>query len=311
MYWSSRSAEVALGLAAGVASTAISHPLDLLKVRLQLQRQRTSRAFDLIKTLISAINADAVSVAARGNHRLPIAYYHLEQWYRGVAPNLVGNAAAWSLYFVFYAEFKDLLASRGDRSPSTAPTTSYFGASALAGITTSVITNPLWVLKTRILATPRGVTGSYVSMADAIRFILRDEGIATFWRGTIPSLFLVLQASIQFSIYDQLNDSLVTASATEASSSDLSSWQYIYASAVSKTASMCLLYPAQVLRTRLQAKSDVWEPKTIIGVCKSLWTNEGYLRGFYRGMGANMLRVLPSTCITFITYESVKSSVLH
>lgn len=191
MYWSSRRAEVALGLAAGVASTAISHPLDLLKVRLQLQRQRTSRVFDLIKTLISAINADAVSAAARGNHRLPIAYYHLQQWYRGVAPNLVGNAAAWSLYFVFYAEFKDLLASRGDRSPSTAPTTSYFGASALAGITTSVITNPLWVLKTRILATPRGVTGSYVSMADAIRFILRDEGIATFWRGTIPSLFLV------------------------------------------------------------------------------------------------------------------------
>ena len=34
------------------------------------------------------------------------------------------------------------------------------------------------------------------------------------------------------------------------------------------------------------------------------WSNEG-IRGFYRGLGTNMVRVLPGTCITFVVYENL------
>lgn len=37
--------------------------------------------------------------------------------------------------------------------------------------------------------------------------------------------------------------------------------------------------------------------------------NEG-LRGFYKGMGINIIRVLPGTCVTFGVYEAV-SKVLR
>jgi hypothetical protein len=29
------------------------------------------------------------------------------------------------------------------------------------------------------------------------------------------------------------------------------------------------------------------------------------VRGFYKGLGSNILRVLPATCVTFVVYESL------
>lgn len=31
---------------------------------------------------------------------------------------------------------------------------------------------------------------------------------------------------------------------------------------------------------------------------------EGF-RGFYRGLGTNLVRVLPGTCVTFVAYENI------
>lgn len=29
------------------------------------------------------------------------------------------------------------------------------------------------------------------------------------------------------------------------------------------------------------------------------------MRGFYRGLGTNLVRVLPGTCVTFVAYENL------
>lgn len=33
------------------------------------------------------------------------------------------------------------------------------------------------------------------------------------------------------------------------------------------------------------------------------WKNEG-IRGFYKGMSANLVRIIPGTCVTFVVYEN-------
>ncbi len=43
---------------------------------------------------------------------------------------------------------------------------------------------------------------------------------------------------------------------------------------------------------------------TIPATIKRTWVEEG-LRGFFRGMGANFVRVLPGTCVTFVVYENL------
>lgn len=309
--WTSRRDEFVSGLAAGVVTTTLTHPLDLMKIRLQLLRHHPSRTFELLRLVVSGVSNDAKAAASILSSKRPLMYYYIQQWYRGVGPNLLGNAAAWSIYFTLYAEYKHLLINYKGKNDGSgiggAGGVSFFGASALAGLTTSILTNPIWVLKTRILGSSRSGQSSYKSMTDGILRILREEGIATFWRGTVPSLFQVLQASIQFSLYDQFKAWSIANQDGVTTSADLSPFQYIYASATSKTVSMCLLYPTQVIRSRLQQQSSANRALSIGDVCGSLWHNEGYFKGFYRGMGANIIRVLPSTCITFLTYETVKN----
>ena len=43
---------------------------------------------------------------------------------------------------------------------------------------------------------------------------------------------------------------------------------------------------------------------TIPACIKKTWAEEG-VRGFYRGLGTNLVRVLPGTCVTFVVYENL------
>lgn len=43
---------------------------------------------------------------------------------------------------------------------------------------------------------------------------------------------------------------------------------------------------------------------TIPATISRTWTEEG-VRGFYRGLGTNLVRVLPGTCVTFVVYENI------
>lgn len=245
------------GLTSGFATTIVTHPLDVIKIRLQLSQ-------------------DSFATTLRNLHG---------QYYRGIMPNLIGNISAWGIYFALYGEFKRYI-------NTSTPSVNFFTASILSGVSTSILTNPIWVLKTRILG-----TNEYKSMLDGIQQMLHQEGVLSFWKGTIPSLFQVFQASLQITIYDNIkrhfniHDDLTT----------------IYASSTSKIISTLIMYPTQVVRARLQ---NSHAKTTITTVIQELYST-GRLRAFYRGLSANILRVVPATCITFVVYEKVKRQLTH
>ena len=112
------------------------------------------------------INQDA-KVAYKLNHK-PKAFNYLIQYYRGITPNLIGNISAWGIYFALYAEFKSKVKTNNT-------TMNYFASSVLAGLSTSIITNPLWVLKTRILGSSRNESNAYRSVTDGIRQMLAKK----------------------------------------------------------------------------------------------------------------------------------------
>lgn len=308
---SKRQVEVIAGVSAGFMTTLVSHPLDLIKVRLQLNQQSAKGPFGLLRLVVQDIHKSANQDYAKfleqqkPQHASPLikhikGIYILRTYYRGVGANLLGNITAWSVYFALYAEFKS-------RLPDTNFTLNYFGSSALAGISTSLLTNPIWVLKTRILGTPRNHENAYKSVIDGVLKIIQNEGISSFWRGCIPSMFLVFQASLQFTFYDHLKRVLSRLDTSAASF--LSPSEYILCSTLSKAMSSMLMYPTQVIRSRLQAYNTSGDKQTISLVCRQIWLHESKWRGFYKGMGTNMLRVLPATCVTFLSYEIVKNEL--
>jgi len=44
--------------------------------------------------------------------------------------------------------------------------------------------------------------------------------------------------------------------------------------------------------------------RTVLSTARHTWAHEG-ARGFYRGLGTNLVRVLPGTCVTFVVYENL------
>lgn len=114
MELSNRQIEAVSGLCAGFSTTMVTHPLDLVKVRLQLSPEKSRVPFDLLRDVVGRINELARARSAASAHRSSpsrLFLYTIGEYYRGITPNLLGNIAGWGLYFTLYAEFKSHLAA--------------------------------------------------------------------------------------------------------------------------------------------------------------------------------------------------------
>jgi solute carrier family 25 folate transporter 32 len=118
------------GFTAGAVSTLVLHPLDLLKTKLQVDESKNI-SVKLRKILPQIIKQDGI---------LGI--------YRGLTPNFVGATASWGLYFFWYSHLKDYHSSNEKDTKLSA--TQHLTASAGAGALTALLTNPIWVVKTRM-----------------------------------------------------------------------------------------------------------------------------------------------------------------
>ena len=247
--------------------------------------------------------------------------------YRGLTPNLLGNGTSWAAFFFFKSRMEQLLshvtASSTSSSSSLTPA-HYFVASGLAGVCVQVITNPLWVLKTRMLSSDRSAAGAYPSMWAGARHILREEGVAGFYRGLFVSLIGVSHGAVQFAVYEPLkrfvaatqnknddddnnnnnnnNDHGRRSSRRQLSNNETT----LIVSTVAKFVAGAVTYPYQVVRSRLQNyNADARFGRGIAGVSRQLWREDGG-RGFYRGVVPSVVRVMPATWVTFLVYENVK-----
>ncbi|KAI4229305.1 MAG: hypothetical protein L6R36_000957 [Xanthoria steineri] len=215
---------------------------------------------------------------------------------------MAGNSISWALYFLWYNRLKaGLQAYYGSGNGL-----SYYDfllASGVAGAMTAVCTNPIWVIKTRMLSTASRHPGAYQSISHGTQQIYRAEGVRGFYRGLIPSLFGVSHGALQFMAYEQFKR--CRTSQHERWGRKLSTIDYLWLSGVSKVFAGSVTYPYQVVRSRLQMYEAEQTYKGARDAIAQTWKQEGF-GGFYKGLGPNLVRVLPSTWITFLVYEKTK-----
>jgi len=178
-----------------------------------------------------------------------------------------------------------------------------------------VLTNPIWVIKTRMLSTSSRHPGAYTSVLDGTRQILRSDGLPGFYRGLVPSLFGVSHGALQFMAYEQLKryrgirgekcGGEGGSSKGPVGKRELSNTDYLLLSALAKVFAGVSTYPYQVVRARLQMYEAGATYTGVQDVVRQVWRREGS-RGFYKGLGPNIVRVLPSTCVTFLVYENTR-----
>jgi len=179
-----------------------------------------------------------------------------------------------------------------------------------AGASGTICTNPLWVVKTRFM-TQDVASGEprYRNTWDALRRIYVAEGIAAFYRGMVPSLLGVSHVAVQFPLYEQFKNLY-----RPADGSDISASTILVCSASSKMIASVATYPHEVLRTRMQlGKQHAGEVAArghrvelalegLMDTSRRIWAEAG-LVGFYRGLSINLVRTIPNSALTILTYE--------
>ena len=171
------------------------------------------------------------------------------------------------------------------------------------GVLTAVATNPIWVIKTRMLSTSSSHPGAYRSILDGMRQLYGSEGLLGFYRGLLPSLFGVSHGALQFMVYERLK--IYRGHNFDGGQKDLRAGDFLVLSGLAKILAGSATYPYQVVRARLQMYDADRTYKSARDVVVQMWRRER-LAGFYKGLGPNLLRVMPSTWVTFLVYEKVK-----
>ncbi|KAL7748666.1 translational activator of GCN4 [Sorochytrium milnesiophthora] len=292
------------GFTAGAVSTVVLHPLDLVKTRLQADTKRRAAFTPL--TAVRALRDISASYGVRG-------------LYMGVSPNFVGATASWGMYFFWYDWIKQRMlrssqeeaaADGGDSQQVRLSHTQHLIAATEAGALTAVVTNPIWLVKTRMcLQSPD--RPQYRSMADALVRIAREEGVAGLYRGFSMQIFGVAHGGIQFMVYEDMKRR--SASFHQRHGQDRS-WTLLFGTntevmlmgLASKVVAMFSTYPFQLIKTRLQAlptADGTAGSRSVRETVVQALRNEG-VSGLYKGMGTATFRVLPGTAITFVVYDA-------
>ena len=125
-----------------------------------------------------------------------------------------------------------------------------------------------------------------------------------FYRGLTLSLIGVFPYSaIDMGTYDLLKRTYIRKQAQKLKCPekkvDVPAWLAAGTGGLSGALGAFLVYPINVLRTRLQAQGTVQHPYTYDGmwdVTRKTYSKEG-LQGMYRGLAPNLMKVVPSVSI--------------
>ena len=147
------------------------------------------------------------------------------------------------------------------------------------GLLTGACTNPIWVVKTRMLERGANHPDAYKSMFTGLRHVYITRGLRGLWAGFVPSTLGVAHGAVQFAIYEKMKH---RRGEKIGGQQRLSNWDYIYMSGGSKLLAGAITYPYQPIRARMQQYDAGTRYTGLIDVLRKTYRNEGFL-AFYKG----------------------------
>jgi len=173
-----------------------------------------------------------------------------------------------------------------------------------SGATTAMVTNPLWVVKTRLQTQDMGLPirwTRYSSTFDALQKIVSREGVSRLYSGLAPAMIGTAHVAVQFPLYEYLKDRISSDNGDEPAVPDL-----LVASSLSKMVASTVTYPHEVLRAHMHMNGT--GPFGGVGFTVKKILHEHGVLGFYKGCGVNLCRAVPSAAITFTSFELITRS---
>jgi len=312
-------AHLLAGASGGLVTAVLTSPLDVLRTRLQSDfYQTTSPSQALHPATKPALNHVLRSSASHLRHTFHIfsSIQYTEGWrgfFRGLGPSLAGVVPATAIKFYVYGNCKNLGAKLSNRAADDPVV--HAQAAVAAGIATATLTNPIWLVKTRLqldkARTPvNGATGRrYKGSLDCLRQVVQTEGIRGLYRGLSASYLGTIETAMHLVMYEQLKTLIgFGLEGNNPSHGGIQTWISTSGAAGSaKLAAVLMTYPHEVIRTRLRQApigNEVSRYTGLVHCFQSVWRSEG-LSGLYGGLAPHLARSIPSAIITLGVYEFV------
>ncbi|GKU00383.1 mitochondrial carrier protein [Fusarium langsethiae] len=258
------------GAVGGFTSGVVTCPLDVIKTKLQAQggyaALNKGRHVGHPKLYNGLFGSGKVIWREEGIRGL----------YRGLGPIVMGYLPTWAVWFTVYNKSKGYISQHYDNSHIV-----NFWSSIIAGASSTIVTNPIWVIKTRLMsqsnirhntqdhhsvyypkATSTPTTRPtlhdwhYKSTLDAARKMYTSEGLISFYSGLTPALLGLTHVAVQFPTYEYLKTRFTGQGMGESNEEDTKSHVFgiLGASILSKILASTATYPHEVIRTRLQTQ---------------------------------------------------------
>ncbi|WWC73746.1 uncharacterized protein I206_107718 [Kwoniella pini CBS 10737] len=282
---------------AGLAEATVCHPLDTIKVRMQLSKSRKLKG---LKPL--GFFATGRQIAAR---ETPLGLY------KGLGAVISGIVPKMAIRFASFETYKGWLSnSDGKISPS-----STFLAGLGAGATEAIaVVTPMEVIKIRLQAQQHSLADPldiprYRNAAHAAFTIIKEEGFQTLYRGvSLTALRQATNQGVNFTAYQQFKKFAFDFQPKYKELNNLPSWQTMILGLISGAMGPFSNAPIDTIKTRIQKASHVpgeTSMSRFLKVSSEMFKNEG-AKAFYKGITPRVLRVAPGQAIVFTVYERVK-----
>ncbi|KAL9614384.1 MAG: hypothetical protein Q9167_001113 [Letrouitia subvulpina] len=271
-----------------------SYPLITLSTRAQVESKRAhSTTYDAVRRIVQREGITGL--------------------YSGLDSALFGISVTNFVYYYWYEwtrSFFERAAIRSSRASKKLTTLESMIAGAIAGSATVLITNPIWVINTRMTARQSGSdnkdsedllpstksssnSGSKKpSTISTLTSLLRNEGLGALFAGVLPALVLVVNPILQYTIFEQLKDVLERRRRVTPRDA-------FFLGAVGKLMATTITYPYITIKSRMHVASNQDGPQdSMMQGIRRVVREEGW-SALYKGIGPKVTQSVLTAAFLF------------
>ncbi|XP_046992793.1 mitochondrial thiamine pyrophosphate carrier-like isoform X2 [Schistocerca americana] len=296
------------GAGSGAITRFLCQPLDVLKIRFQLQVEPISKKYagSKYKSVLQAVKciAQEEGISALWKGHIPAQCLSVVY---GVAQFIsfeTLTSQCWKYFPTVYSDHRAIL---------------HFSCGAASGCFATLVSFPFDVVRTRLVA--QGEPKVYRGITHAFSVIYSKHGTLTFFRGLSPTLIQIApQTGAQFGFYQAFTNLWVNIGAGRDTNRNTQIFLYesLICGSLAGICAKALVYPLDLAKKRLQiqgfetARSSfgkVFQCNGLLHCIATIVKTEGSA-SLLKGLWPSLLKAAATTAIHFAAYEQICAFLL-
>ncbi|KAM3509607.1 hypothetical protein MY10362_000500 [Beauveria mimosiformis] len=275
------------GAGGGILSMILTYPLITLSTRAQVESKKADSKF-----------SDAVQKI--------IAREGVAGLYSGINSALFGISVTNFVYYYWYEwtrSFFEAAAVKAGRASKKLTTVESMIAGAIAGSATVVLTNPIWVVNTRVTTYKHDVDADLEaarkgrpaarrpSTLATLMTLLKREGPQALFSGVMPALVLVINPILQYTLFEQMKNAVEGRRKVTPTIA-------FFLGALGKLFATSVTYPYITVKSQMHVASGSSKKEGMSQTLNRVVREEGYA-GLYKGIGPKVTQSVLTAAFLF------------